>query len=108
MNSQSKPNEALLVTAARRQKQWRATHARPASWTAGVYQGGIMERPKPNFSVLALLFVLGVSILFRFSQNLFHFSQNVRIVDVVGLSGGGAACGAALFGFIFALLAKRP
>jgi hypothetical protein len=66
-----------------------------------------MERPKPNFAVLALLFVLGVSTLFRFSQNMFHFSQHVRIVDVVGLSGGGAACGAALFGFIYALLAKK-
>jgi hypothetical protein len=31
----------------------------------------------------------------------------VRLVDVVGLSGGGAACGAALFGFIFALRARN-
>ena len=66
-----------------------------------------MERSKPNFAVLGLLFVMGVSTLFRFSQNMFHFSQNVRIVDLVGLSGGGAACGAALFGFIYTLLAKK-
>jgi len=31
----------------------------------------------------------------------------VRMVDVVGVSGGGAACGAALFGFIFALVARN-
>lgn len=62
---------------------------------------------KPNLAVLALIFFIGVSSLFRFSQNLFHFSQNVRIVDVVGLSGGGAACGAAMVGFIFALMARN-
>jgi hypothetical protein len=66
-----------------------------------------MERPTPNLAVLAMLFVVGVGSLFRFSQNLFHFSQNVRSVDVVGLSGGGAACGAALFGFIFALRTRN-
>ena len=66
-----------------------------------------MDRSKPSRAVLALLFVIGVSGLFRFSHNLFHFSQNVRIVDVVGLSGGGAACGAAMFGFIFAFVARN-
>jgi hypothetical protein len=66
-----------------------------------------MERSKPNLAVVALLFVIGVSSLFRFSQNLFHFSQNVRIVDVVGLSGGGAALGAAMFAVIFALMARK-
>ena len=65
-----------------------------------------MERSRPNLVVLAMLFFFGVGSLFRFSQNLLHFSQNVRIVDIVGLSGGGAACGAALFGFIFALRAR--
>ncbi len=59
-----------------------------------------MERSKPNLAVLALLFFIGVSSLLR-------FSQNVRIVDVVGLSGGGAACGAAMFGFIFAFMARN-
>ena len=67
----------------------------------------IMERSKPNLAVLALLFIIGVGSLFRFSQNLFHFSQNVRIVDVVGLSGGGAALGAAIFGFIFVRMARK-
>ncbi len=66
-----------------------------------------MKRSKPNLAVLALLFLIGVSSLFRFSHNLFHLSQNVRVVDVVGLSGGGAACGAAMFGFIFALIARN-
>jgi hypothetical protein len=66
-----------------------------------------MERSKPNFAVLALLFVIGVGSLFRFSQNLFLFSQNVRIVDVVGLAGGGAALGAAIFGFIFVLMVRK-
>ncbi len=63
--------------------------------------------PRPNLAAMAVLFIVGVGSLFRFSQNLFHFSQNVRVVDVVGLSGGGAACGAALFGFIFALVARN-
>jgi len=62
-------------------------------------KGAIMERSKPNLVVLAMLFLVGVG-------NLFHFSQHVRSVDVVGLSGGGAACGAALFGFITALMAR--
>ena len=66
-----------------------------------------MERSKPNLAVVALLFVIGISSLFRFSQNLFHFSQNVRIVDVVGLSGGGAALGAAMFAIIFAQMARK-
>ena len=58
-----------------------------------------MERSKPNLVVSAMLFVVGVG-------NLIHFSRDVRAVDVVGLSGGGAACGAALFGFITALMAR--
>ncbi len=66
-----------------------------------------MNRSKPNLAVLALLFIIGVSSLIRFSQNLYHFSQNVRIVDIVGLSGGGAACGAATFGLIFAFMARN-
>ena len=70
-------------------------------------KGAIMERSQPNLAVLAMLLLIGISSLVRFSQNLFHFSQNVRIVDVVGLSGGGAACGAAIFGFIFALVARN-
>jgi hypothetical protein len=45
--------------------------------------------------------------LFRFSENLYHFAQNVRLVDVVGISGGGAACGAAMFGFIAALRTRN-
>lgn len=65
-----------------------------------------MTRSKPNLAVLAMLFVIGGGALLRFSQNLFHFSQNVRMVDVVGISGGGAACGAAIFGFIFALMTR--
>jgi ABC-type arginine transport system permease subunit len=59
-----------------------------------------MERSKPNLVVMALLFFIGV-------MTMFHFSQNVRIVDAVGLSGSGAACGAAMFGFIFALKTRN-
>jgi hypothetical protein len=69
--------------------------------------GAIVERSKPNLALMALLFLIGVSSLVRFSQNLFQISQNVRVVDVVGLSGGGAACGAAMFGFIFALMSRN-
>lgn len=68
-----------------------------------------MGRSKGFFAVLALLFVIGVSGLVRSSQNLFHASENVRSVDIVGLSGGGAACGAAIFGIIFVLVGgSRP
>jgi hypothetical protein len=66
-----------------------------------------MERSRPNLAVMAMIFFIGVSTLFRFSQNLFHSSPNVRMVDIVGVSGGGAACGAALFGFIFAIMARN-
>jgi len=54
-----------------------------------------------------MLLIIGIGSLVRYSQNLFHFSQNVRTVDVIGISGGGAACGAALFSFIFALRSAR-
>jgi hypothetical protein len=68
-----------------------------------------MGRSRGIFAVLALLLVIGVSSLVHFSQNLFHASENVRSVDVVGLSGGGAACGAAIFGVIFSLVrGRRP
>ena len=70
-------------------------------------KGAIMERSRPHLAVMAMIFFIGVTTLFRFSHNLFQSSPNVRMVDVVGLSGGGAACGAALFGFIFALVARN-
>jgi hypothetical protein len=54
-----------------------------------------MERFKPNLAVLAMLVIVGLGAIVR-------FSQDVRIVQVVGLSGGGAACGAALVGLIWA------
>lgn len=66
-----------------------------------------MERSKPNPVVMTMLFIFGVGSLFHFAQNLYRYAQNVRIVDVVGLAGGGAACGAAVFGFIFALMARH-
>ena len=66
-----------------------------------------MGPAKRNLGVFAMLFMIGIASLLRFSQNLFHFSQNVRMVDVVGISGGGAACGAAMFGLIFALMARN-
>lgn len=66
-----------------------------------------MEPLKPNLPMVVVLLVVGVSSLIRFSGNLFHLSQNVRVVDVVGVSGGGAACGAALFAFIFALASRK-
>jgi hypothetical protein len=66
-----------------------------------------MDRSRGIFAVLALLFVTGVGSLVRFSDNLFHASENVRSVDIFGLSGGGAACGAAIFGVIFILVSGR-
>ena len=58
-----------------------------------------MERYKSNLPVLAMLAIIGLGAIVR-------FSQDVRIVQVVGLSGGGAACGAALVGFIWAFKTK--
>ena len=55
-----------------------------------------MERSKPSLAVLAMLVIVGLGAIVR-------FSQNVRPVQVVGLSGGGAACGAALVGLTWAL-----
>ena len=52
---------------------------------------------KPNFPVLVLPVLLGVGSIVR-------FSSDVRPVQVVGISGGGAACGVALFSFIFAAI----
>ncbi len=64
-----------------------------------------MKRPLPPFGVSVLLLLIGATTLVRFSENLFRFCPNARMVDVFGLSGGGAACGAAVFGFVFALIA---
>ena len=66
-----------------------------------------MKSAGTNFGVSALLLGIGVVSLYRFSENLFHFAQHVRTVDVVGLSGGGAACGAAIFSFIFAMMHRK-
>jgi len=38
---------------------------------------------------------------------LFHFAQNVRSVDAVGLSGGGFALGVAMFAFLTAFRARN-
>ncbi len=66
-----------------------------------------MDRVRVNFGVSVVLLAIGVVSLIRFSENLFHFAQHVRTVDVVGLTGGGAACGAAIFSFIFALISRN-
>ena len=66
-----------------------------------------MDRSKPNLAIIVVLFFIGVSTLTHFSQNLFSLAQNVRTVDVVGLSAGGAACGAAMFAFISAFRARN-
>jgi hypothetical protein len=66
-----------------------------------------MKSPGANFGVSALLLLIGVVSLYRFTENLFHFAQNVRTVDVVGLTGGGAACGAAIFSFVFAMVNRN-
>jgi hypothetical protein len=58
-----------------------------------------MERSRPNVAVLAMLVVMGAGAIAR-------FSHDVRTVQVVGLTGGGAACGVALCGFIWTLMRK--
>ena len=59
-----------------------------------------MERSKPDLRILVVLVIFGVGSIVR-------FSHGVRAVDVVGLSGGGAACGVALYNFIFALMSRK-
>lgn len=59
-----------------------------------------MEQSKPNFAIFALLVIIGIGAIAR-------FSTDVRAVQVVGISGGGAACGVALFGFISALKSRK-
>jgi hypothetical protein len=60
-----------------------------------------MERPTPlNPVPFVALFVIGAG-------TLFHFSQHVRSVDAVGLSGSGFALGVAVFAFIIALRARN-
>jgi len=66
-----------------------------------------MKGTTVNFGVSALLLIMGILALARFSENLYHFAPHVRTVDVVGLTGGGAACGAAIFSFIFGLMARK-
>jgi len=58
-----------------------------------------MERSRSNLAVLAMLVLFGVGAIVR-------FSHDVRVVQVVGLTGGGAACGAALCGFIWAFVTR--
>ncbi len=53
-----------------------------------------MERSRRLFPLAGFLFIIGTVSLFR-------FSQNVRSVDVVGLSGSGFAFGV---GFAFLVL----
>ena len=73
-------------------------------WTSGVYRkGAIMKRSKTFFVMFSIM------LLFIGVRNLFHFSENVRTVAVVGLAGGGAACAAAIFCFIFGVVGRlRP
>lgn len=59
-----------------------------------------MEGRRSNFAVLAMLVMIGVGAIVR-------FSDGVRLVQVVGLTGGGAACGAALCGFAWTRMARR-
>ena len=58
-----------------------------------------MERSRSNLAVLAMLTIVGVGAILR-------FSHDVRVVQVVGLTGGGAACGVALCGLIWALMTR--
>ncbi len=58
-----------------------------------------MERSRSNPAVLVMLVLVGVGAIAR-------FSHGVRGVQVVGLTGGGAACGVALCGFIWAFMTR--
>jgi hypothetical protein len=56
------------------------------------------------------IFVFMTPLFFVGVVSLFHFSQNVRLIDAVGLASGGATCGAALVGVIVGLVwrIRRP
>lgn len=58
-----------------------------------------MERSRRPFAAAVLLFILGAAGLSR-------FSQNVRSVEAVGLSGSGAAIGAGFVLLVSGLAAR--
>jgi hypothetical protein len=69
-----------------------------------------MRRSKLGLAaVFVMLFLCpGVTNVLNFSQKLLDSSENVRLVHVIGLSGSAFTCGAALAGFIHALVRLRP
>jgi hypothetical protein len=63
---------------------------------------GVYPVKRVNPIPFVLLLIVGVG-------NLVRFSQNVRAVEAVGLSGGGFAIGLAVFGLIMTLRSRgRP
>lgn len=49
---------------------------------------------------------IGVFTVINFSGKLLESSENVRVAHLIGLSSGGAVCGLALAGIVFALTGK--
>jgi hypothetical protein len=68
-----------------------------------------MRRSKLGLAaVFVMLFLCpGVTNVLNFSQKLLDSSENLRLVHVIGLSGSAFTCGAALAGFIAALVRLR-
>jgi hypothetical protein len=60
-----------------------------------------MEHSGPNVAVMAALLIVGVGALTHFA------TANIPTIDIVGISGGGAACGAALFGLIYKMATRK-
>jgi hypothetical protein len=52
-----------------------------------------MRRAKSGIAIFTMLLFFGIG-------NVLHYSDKVRFVDLLGISGSGATCGAAIVGII--------
>ena len=63
-----------------------------------------MGQLKPNLAMMAILLMIGVATLTHFIGMI---GSEVRSVVIIGIAGGGAACGAAVFGVAWAIATRK-
>jgi hypothetical protein len=66
-----------------------------------------MRYPRRVLGAMVPMLLFGVIAVYRHSENLLQVSQDVSVRDIVGLTAGGATCGAALTGVIVGLWRAR-
>lgn len=66
-----------------------------------------MRRPKRILVVMLPFFFIGVGSVVRNSEKLMSVSENVRLVNIIGLAAAGAMCGAALTGVMVAIVSRN-